>query len=186
MSPQLSPPPEITEVTNTVSTRARQGHQRPRCWALGGESGPSRKHGLQLGNSCRWEGRPSFARRARSPRDAGDPDLCGISPFLNFSSQFQDTGWSVVCKSTCPPTDSCQDRVHRKEGGQRGEATHPKGVLDSTGVWPQGLCNPQAMMRGEVSGPWPLPLAPLGLYFFPPLCILTESISHALNTGNMI
>lgn len=37
-----------------------------------------------------------------------------------------------------------------------------------------------------VSGRWPLLLTPLGLYFFPPLCILTESISRALNTGNMI
>lgn len=147
---QLPPPPVITKVTNPVPTGARQGHQRPSHWALGREYAlwtalaPAREL-LQL------EDRPSSARRARSPREAGNPDLCDIFPFLNFTSHSQDTGWTMVSnpKSTCPPTDSCQDRVHRTERGQRGEATHSTGVLDSTGAWPLGLCNPHAMMRGE-------------------------------------
>lgn len=81
VSSALSPP----EVTNSGTSRGQASTWEAKPWA-GIRSAWGTQVPPSLGTSCWREGSPALPDQ---PVLQGDPELCDISPFLNFSSQFK-------------------------------------------------------------------------------------------------
>lgn len=120
VSSALSPP----EVTNSGTSRGQASMWEAKPWA-GIRSAWGTQVPPSLGISCRREGSPALPDQ---PVLQGDPELCDISPFLNFSSQFKvvkkTTGWAVACNlksMRSPPSKMRADRFPRKGGRAEGE-----------------------------------------------------------------